>query len=76
MNFPKIILKGSQTTIKQLESLGGYNSVGCKGFNPDYYYFINDSGCIVLGQHPKIPEDYKLISHISELKYNKLFKLL
>ena len=76
MNFPKITLKGSQTTIKQLESLGGYNSARCKGFNPDYYYFINDSGRIVLGQHLKIPEGYKLISNISELEYNKLFKLL
>ena len=76
MNFPKIALKGSPTTIKQLASLGGYNSAGCKGFNSDYCYFINDSGNIVLGQHLKIPEGYKLISHSSELKYNKLFKLL
>ena len=76
MNFPKIALKGSPTTIKQLASLGGYNSAGCKGFHPDYYYFINDSGRIVLGQYLKIPEGYKLISHISELKSTKLFKLL
>ena len=76
MSFPKITLKGSPTTIKQLETLGGYNSARCKGFNPDYYYFINDSGSIVLGQYLEIPEGYKLISHISELKYNKLFKLL
>lgn len=76
MKYPKIALRGGPTTIKQLASLGGYNSAGCKGFNPDYYYFINDSGRIVLGQCLKIPEGYKLISHISELKYNKLFKLL
>ena len=76
MSFPKIALRGSPTTIKQLESLGGYNSAECKGFNTDYYYFINDSGRIVLGPYLKIPEGYKLISHISELKYNKLFKLL
>ena len=76
MKYPKITLRGSLTTIKQLESLGGYNSAGCKGFNLDYYYFINDSGRIVLGQYLKIPEGYKLISHISELKSTKLFKLL
>ena len=76
MSFPKIALRGSPTTIKQLESLGGYNSAGCKGLDPDCHYFINDSGRIVLRQYLKIQEGYKLISHISELKYNKLFKLL
>ena len=77
MNFPKIALRGSPTTIKQLESLGGCNSAKCKGFNDNNNYFINNMGHITLDFYFKeLPEGYKLISHISELKYNKLFKLL
>ena len=77
MNFPKIALKGSPTTIKQLESLGGSNPAKFIGYNNDYSYFIDSMGHIdskLYCREP--PEDYKLISHISELKSKKLFKLL
>lgn len=71
MSFPKIALKGSPTTIKQLESLGGYNSAGCKGFNPYYYYFIDYYGNIDTEMY--LPIGYKLVT--LEQK-QKLFKLI
>ena len=38
MNFPKIALKGSPTTIKQLETLGEIKANGCIGHNTSFYY--------------------------------------
>ena len=78
MKYPKIALRGSPTTIQQLESLGGFNSRECRGENKAYLYWIDDYGYIKMSftcEKPP-PNGYKLISHISELKSNKLFKLL
>ena len=77
MNFPKIALRGSPTTIKQLETLGGYNYQNWLGLSSDYYYFISKNGNIWSDPaYRGVPRGYKLISHISELKSTKLFKLL
>ena len=74
MSFPKITLRGSPTTIQQLETLGEIKVNGCIGRNASFYYWLDTQGYICATEF--LPKDYKLISHISELKSNKLFKLL
>lgn len=74
MSFTKIALKGSPTTIKQLETLGEVKSNGTLGRNNSYYYWLDTQGYIYVTKF--LPEGYKLISNISELKSTKLFKLL
>ena len=74
MKYPKIALRGSPTTIKQLETLGEIKVNGTLGRNNSFYYWLDTQGYIHATEF--LPKDYKLISHISELKSNKLFKLL
>jgi len=79
MNFPKIALRGDSTLeggnkiINKLISLGASNPNDIRGYGSGYY-FIDYYGNIDTEMY--LPIGYKLISHISELKSTKLFKLL
>ena len=74
MNFPKIALKGSPTTISQLLTINPSAKNGLDGSQIRAYYYLDNVGNVTASF--ELPSGYKLISHISELKSNKLFKLL
>ena len=75
MKYPKIALRGSPTTIKQLLTINpSADRNGFDGRAEKAYHYLDNVGNICASY--RLPKGYKLISNISELKYNKLFKLL
>ena len=74
MSFPKIALRGSPTTNRQLLTINPNAKNDFDGRQIKAYYYLDNVGNVAASY--ELPNGYKLISHISELKSTKLFKLL